>query len=71
MSSAFTPTLPDLRRRHRHDLAAVRRVREHFLVAAHRRGEDGFTRGRAARAERGAAKDRAVGEDEVRRLAHR
>jgi hypothetical protein len=57
-----------LGRGHDHDLAAVRRVGEHLLVAGHRGVEDHLAEGLAGGAEADAAIDRAVLEGQKRRF---
>src|SRR6266478_4464979 len=63
---AVDADVADLGIRHRHELAGVRGIGEDLLVAGHRGIEDDLAAGLAVGAERGAAKDGAVGEREYR-----
>src|SRR6185437_4334864 len=58
----------DERRGHHHDLRSIRRIREHFLVAGHVRGEHDFGDGRFALRSRGPVKKGSVLEEEEPRL---
>src|SRR5215471_14515304 len=60
----------DVRRRHRHDLTAVRRIGQRFLVAGHRRAEHRLAESLAARPEPRAAENAAVFEHEQGGSAH-
>lgn len=55
----------DERKCHRDDLAAVRRVREYFLITGHRRVEHDFAGFGAGRAERGAREDGSIFQREL------
>src|SRR5437870_5609585 len=49
---------------HRHDLAAIRRIGQHFLIAGHRSVETNFPDAGAARAKRFALENPAILESE-------
>ena len=65
-SSVVDAVVADERIGHRHDLARVGRVGEHFLVAGHAGVEDDFAEGLARRAKRAAGEDGAVFEGQFR-----
>src|SRR3546814_4149512 len=60
--------VPDVRIRERHDLLAVRRIRQDFLISGHRRIENDFTHGLTVTADGNTLENGTIGEGEQSRF---